>query len=63
MYIYALVLEQEKKIIRGRENFDWGREVGAEGREVGTKGEGSGDQVPPVHPLNMTSVASTNTNT
>ena len=25
--------------------------MGQRGREVGTKGEGSGDKVPPVHPL------------
>ena len=30
-----------------------GREVGERGREVGGKGEGSGNGVPPVHPLHF----------
>ena len=51
----ALGHEQEQYFIRGRENLTggvkWrGREVGGEGGSGG-KGEGSGEWVPPVHPL------------
>ena len=44
---------------RGREVVQRGRDVREKGREVGVRGEGSGDCLPPVHPLYITCLATT----
>ena len=48
-----IILSGGGKNLTGEGSGGGGGELGERGREVGGKGEGSGEWVPPVHPLSQ----------